>query len=253
MIACSSWRDQAPSRSTTSKVAAIEEWPEPRSQTDVQQFIGLAGYYRRFIRMFSEIAAPLTHLLQKGNVFQWSDEQQKAFDALKVAVSQQPVLALPDPSRSYVVTTDASGFAVGATLSQDQGSGMQPIAFLSKKMLPAERNYPVHEQELLAVVIALRQWRHYLLGSRFRVITDHKSLVYLKTQPHLSQRQTRWLEFLEQFDLAIEYQEGKQNLVADGLSRRRLRKRAARGVQAREHARRARHDAAQGRHSGLAR
>lgn len=202
------------------KVKAIREWPRLQTVAEVQSFLGTVGYYRRFIRMFSQIAAPLSQLLQKGKEFRWDDEQQKAFDALKAAVSQQPVLILPDPSRAYVVTTDASGFAVGATLSQDQGHGLQPIAFLSKKMLPAERNYPVHEQELLAVLIALRQWRHYLLGSRFRVITDHKSLVYLKTQPHLSQRQTRWLEYLEQFDLTIEYQEGKQNLVADGLSRR---------------------------------
>ena len=209
------------------KVKAIREWPRLQTVAEVQSFLGTVGYYRRFIHMFSQIAAPLTHLLQKGNEFRWGDEQQKAFDALKLAVSQHPVLILPDPSRPYVVTTDASGFAVGASLSQDQGNGLQPIAFLSKKMLPAERNYPVHEQELLAVMLALRQWRHYLLGSRFRVITDHKSLVYLKTQPHLSQRQSRWLEYLEQFDLAIEYQEGKQNLVADGLSRRPDHKREA--------------------------
>ena len=132
------------------------------------------------------------------------------------------MLILPDPSLPYVVTTDASGYAVGAWLSQDQGRGLQPIAFLSKKMLPAERNYPVHEQELLAIVLALKEWRHYLSGVSFtiRVVTDHKSLVYLRTQPHLSPRQTRWMELLEQFNFTIEYQEGKNNVVADGLSRR---------------------------------
>ena len=172
--------------------------------------------------MFSEIATPLTQLLQKGAPFAWESAQQQAFDALKTAVSEQPVLILFDPSLPYVVTTDASGYAVGAWLSQDQGRGLQPIAFLSKKMLPAERNYPVHEQELLAIVLALKEWRHYLSGVSFtiRVVTDHKSLVYLRTQPHLSPRQTRWLELLEQFNFTIEYQEGKHNVVADGLSRR---------------------------------
>lgn len=204
------------------KVKAITEWPTLTSVADVQSFLGTVGYYRKFVRMFSEIATPLTQLLQKGAPFVWESAQQQAFDALKKAVSQQPVLILPDPSLPYVVTTDASGYAVGAWLSQDQGRGLQPIAFLSKKMLPAERNYPVHEQELLAIVLALKEWRHYLSGVSFtiRVVTDHKSLVYLRTQPHLSPRQTRWLELLEQFNFTIEYQEGKNNVVADGLSRR---------------------------------
>ena len=204
------------------KVKAITEWPTLTSVADVQSFLGTVGYYRKFVRMFSEIATPLTQLLQKESPFVWGTDQQKAFDALKQAVSEQPVLILPDPSLPYVVTTDASGYAVGAWLSQDQGRGLQPIAFLSKKMLPAERNYPVHEQELLAIVLALKEWRHYLSGVSFtiRVVTDHKSLVYLRTQPHLSPRQTRWMELLEQFNFTIEYQEGKNNVVADGLSRR---------------------------------
>lgn len=204
------------------KVKAITEWPPLTSVADVQSFLGTVGYYRKFVRMFSEIATPLTQLLQKGSPFVWESAQQHAFDALKEAVSQQPVLILPDPSLPYVVTTDASGYAVGAWLSQDQGHGLQPIAFLSKKMLPAERNYPVHEQELLAIVLALKEWRHYLSGVSFtiRVVTDHKSLIYLRTQPHLSPRQTRWMELLDQFNFIIEYQEGKHNIVADGLSRR---------------------------------
>ena len=209
------------------KVKAIVDWPPLQSVADVQTFLGTVGYYRKFVRMFSDLAAPLTQLLQKDQTFTWGEPQQKAFAALKAAVSQQPVLVLPDPALPYDIATDASGFAVGATLSQDQGRGLQPIAFLSQKMNAAQRNYPVHEQELLAVVAALKQWRHYLMGARFRVATDHKSLVYLRTQPHLSPRQTRWLEFLEQFHFAIEYVEGKLNLVADGLSRRPDHKPAA--------------------------
>jgi hypothetical protein len=196
------------------------EWPAPKSVEEVRSFLGTVGYYRRFVRMFSELSHPITSLLQKGVAFSWGAAQQSAFEQLKSAMSQQPVLILPDPSRPYTVTTDASGFAVGATLSQDHGHGLQPIAFLSKKMLPAERNYPVHEQELLAIIVALRSWRHYLHGAPFSIVTDHKSLQYFQSQPHLSARQTRWLDLMAEFDFKIQYVEGKDNVVADGLSRR---------------------------------
>lgn len=202
------------------KVKAMTEWPSPTTVPELQSFLGTVGYYRKFVRMFSEVAAPLTQLLQKGQAFTWAKEQQQAFDALKSAVSRKPVLILPDPRVPYVVTTDASGFAVGGTLQQDQGCGLQPIAFLSQKMSPAETRYPVHEQELLAIIVALKSWRHYLAGAPFHIFTDHHSLTYLQTQPHLSPRQVRWLEFLQQFQFTIGYKEGKQNVVADGLSRR---------------------------------
>lgn len=209
-------------RMMSDKVRAVREWPVPASVEEVRSFLGTVGYYRKFIHMFSDVAAPITELLQKGTKFHWDQSQQQAFEQLKDAISKEPVLTLPDPSRPYVVTTDASGFAVGATLSQDVGRGLQPIAFLSKKMLPAERNYPVHEQELLAIIVALREWRHYLSGARFtiQVRTDHKSLRHFQSQPHLSPRQTRWLDLLAEFDFEIQYQEGKSNVVADGLSRR---------------------------------
>ena len=116
--------------------------------------------------------------------------------------------------------TDASGFAIGAVLQQDQGKGLQPIAFMSKKMLDAETRYPVHEQELLAIINSLSNWRHYLSGRKFIVKTDHKSLQYFKTQPMLSGRQSRWKDMIANFDFDIEYIEGPTNAVADGLSRR---------------------------------
>src|SRR3979411_201942 len=187
---------------------------------DIRSFLGLAGYYRRFVKDFSKIASPLTELLHKSKKFQWTDEQEQAFHTLKVAVSSAPVLIVPDPKLAYTVLTDASGYAIGAALCQDHGNGLQPCAYLSRKMNSHEMNYPVHEQELLAIIHALREWRHYLHGNQFTVVTDHRSLQYLQTQPHLSARQTRWSEFLQQFDFTVLYRSGKENHVADALSRR---------------------------------
>jgi hypothetical protein len=202
------------------KVKAITEWPPLQSVHDVRSFLGLAGYYRRFVTGFSRIAAPLSELTKNDQKWEWTNVQQQAFEQLKQAIASAPVLVTPDESLPYVVVADASGFAVGAALCQDQGKGLQPIAFLSKKMLPAEKNYPVHEQELLAIVVALREWRHYLHGRPFQVISDHHSLQHLHGQPHLSARQVRWSEFLAEFDFKIDYEPGKKNVVADALSRR---------------------------------
>jgi len=202
------------------KVQAIREWPTPRSVRDVRAFLGTAGYYRKFIRDFSAIAAPLSELTKDSVKFEWAAPHEAAFVHLKAAIAQGPVLILPNPSLPFVVHTDASGFAVGAVLQQDQGNGLQPIAFLSKKMADAETRYPVHEQELLAIIQALAAWRHYLHGSKFVVRTDHKSLQFFQTQPMLSGRQARWKDVLANFDFDIEYVEGKANVVADGLSRR---------------------------------
>lgn len=204
------------------KVKAIGEWPTPTKVGDVRAFLGTAGYYRKFIRNFSSIAAPLSDLTKQDAKFEWGPPQAAAFRSLKQSIAQEPLLVLPNPDLPFVVHTDASGFATGAVLSQDHGRGLQPIAFLSKKMLPAETRYPVHEQELLAIIHALSSWRHYLTGTKFTVVikTDHKSLQYFKTQPQLSARQTHWIDTLATFDFTIEYIEGKTNVVADGLSRR---------------------------------
>ena len=172
------------------------------------------------MRNYSGIGAPITELLKKDKEFTWTDKQQQAFETLKMALTTAPVLLLPDPKLPFMIMTDASGVAIGASLNQDQGQGWQPIAFLSKKLQPAETRYPTHEQEQLAIVIALKKWRHYVYGTKIKVRTDHKSLIYLQTQPHLSNRQTRWSEFLAEFDLEIEYKPGKDNVVADALSRR---------------------------------
>jgi hypothetical protein len=202
------------------KVRAIAEWPTPQCVFDIRSFLGAAGYYRKFIRDFSALAAPLTELTKDRAAWSWGEEQQRAFEQIKQAIQSAPVLTLPDDRFPFVVQTDASGFALGAVLQQDQGDGLRPIAFLSKKMNEAQQRYPVHEQELLAIVHALQTWRHYLYGKPIRVLTDHRSLQYFQTQPQLSARQARWKDLFANFNLTIEYVEGKHNAVADALSRR---------------------------------
>ena len=202
------------------KVKAVQDWPTPSKVEHIRSFLGTAGYYRRFIKDFSKIAAPLSDLTKENVKFEWTSKQEEAFRKLKQAIATAPVLALPDPNLPFVVHTDASGFALGAVLQQDQGKGLQPIAYLSKKMLDAETRYPVRDQELLAIIHALKSWRQYLYGKKFTIKTDHHSLKYLETQPHLSNREARWKDLLAQYDYVIEYVEGKENVVADGLSRR---------------------------------
>ncbi|KAL1914164.1 uncharacterized protein VTP21DRAFT_10268 [Calcarisporiella thermophila] len=204
------------------KVRAIREWTRPTSVHELRQFLGLASYYRRFIAGFAKIAAPLTNLLKGNNRdISWGPKEEIAFYTLKDALCSTPVLSPPDPSLPYEVATDASDYAVGAVLTQDQGRGMQPIAFESRKLTPAEQNYPTHERELLAIVHALKVWRCYLEGQHFVVRTDHRSLKHLQRQKKLSRRMARWMEELQEYDFTIEYRPGSMMTVADALSRRR--------------------------------
>jgi transposase InsO family protein len=202
-------------------VRAIKEWPRPQKQRDVQQFIGLAQFYQQYIRNFADIALPLTALLGEGRQFVWNDSTESSFLALKAAISSAPVLRIFDPDLPSTVETDASGFAVGAVLFQtDDNGSSRPVAFTSRKMNSAERNYPVHEQELLGVVHALRTWRYYLDGSHFVVYTDHDTLRHFPTQPKLTRRQARWMELLQEYDFDFKFKRGADNIVPDALSRR---------------------------------
>ncbi|CAI5472253.1 unnamed protein product [Closterium sp. Yama58-4] len=201
------------------KMDAIAQWKPPTNIPELQSFLGFVNYVRRFVPNMAGITKPLTDLLHHDNDFWWGEREQSAFDALKNILKSPPVLRLADPSRPFEVVTDASDFAVGAVLLQDFGQGLQPIAYESRKMQPPERNYPVHDKEMLAIVHAFRVWRCYLTGADVTIRTDHKSLQYMRTQPTLNPRQIRWLDFLESnFRYTITYKKGANN-IADALTR----------------------------------
>ena len=205
------------------KVKAVSEWPQPKTRKEVKGFLGLTGYYRKFINKYSEVALPLTELTRNDVKYVWGDAQQRAFDELKSRLLTAPVLAHPDPSRQFILNTDASGFAIAAVLSQQQQDGsMRPVAYYSKKMNSAQKNYGVTDKELLAIVEAVRHWRCYLEGNPFptKVLTDHQGLKWLNSKAELSGRQARWVESLSDLEYEVSYIPGPQNAVADALSRR---------------------------------
>jgi ribonuclease HI len=198
------------------KVKDVLDWVVPQMVKEVRSFLGLAGYYRRFIENFSKIAKPLTSLLEKDVGFSWTDERQKAFEELKKRLTMAPVLTLPDQSKRFTVYCDASRDGLGCVLMQEG----RVIAYASRQLRRHELNYPTHDLELAAVVHALKIWRHYLFGQRCDIYTDHKSLKYIFTQSELNMQQRRWLELVKDYDLEIHYHPGKANVVADALSRK---------------------------------
>ena len=206
-------------RASPGKVKAVIEWPRPKSVHDVRSFLGLASYYRRFVRGFSEIARPLTELTRAGAEWKWSTSQHTAFNRLKLALTTAPVLMLPDLEKQFVVTTDASDAAVGAILEQDFGNGLQPIAFASRKLNNAEMRYSAYERELLGIVWAIAQWKHYFRGLHSVVIqTDHAPLRHLPNQASVNARVWKWINIMQGYDLEIRHIPGKRN-PADTLSR----------------------------------
>jgi hypothetical protein len=202
------------------KIRAIESWPAPANVEELRSFLGLASYYRRFIAGHAQITVPLTRLLKKDVPFTWGADEQTAFERLKKALITAPVLRSPDPDLPYVVTTDASDFAVGAVLSQDDGAGDRPVAFTSSTLSETRRRYAAYDKEMFAILEALRVWRPYLAGKPFTIVTDHAPLQYLQTQATLSPRQARWLDRLTEYQFTIVYKPGRLNTVADALSRR---------------------------------
>ena len=203
------------------KVQAILDWPAPSNVAELRSFLGMAGFYRHFLRRFAQESAVLTDLLRKDQPWTWTERQQAAFDNLKHKLTTAPVLAYPDPAKPFTVTSDASSRAIGAVLTQDHGRGQQPIAFFSRKLNPTELNFAAYELELLALIEALKHWRHYLRGaSRNQAFTDHRALKFFAAQKTLNPRQARWMGILQEYNVYIDYLPGKTNLVADALSRR---------------------------------
>ena len=201
------------------KVKAIIEWPRPKSVHDVRSFLGLASYYRRFVRGFSEMARPLTQMTRAGVEWEWSEAQHQAFNRLKLALTTAPVLKLPDFEKQFIVTTDASDAAVGAILEQDFGNGLQPVAFASRKLNDAEMRYSAYERELLGIVWALAQWKHYCRGPHAVIIqTDHAPLRHLPNQSSVNSRIWKWINIMQGYNLEIRHIPGKRN-PADTLSR----------------------------------
>ena len=205
------------------KVKAVADWPIPITRKKLQQFLGFANFYRRFIRNYSSVAAPLTALTSPRLTFQWSSAADKAFNDLKSRFSSAPILVFPDPVRQFTVEVDASDSGVGAVLSQRSAGDqkMHPCAFFSRKLSPAEQHYDIGNRELLAVKMALEEWRHWLEGAEqpFVVWTDHKNLEYIRSAKRLNPRQARWALFFNRFDFSLSYRPGSKNIKPDALSR----------------------------------
>lgn len=202
------------------KVDAITNFPTPRTVRQVRSFLGMCGWYQRYIAGFAAIAAPITDLLKKQARFTWTSEAQKAFDILKSRLTSAPVLSHPDFTRPFVIQCDASNSGVGGVLYQlDEQGEEHPIAYMSQKLNGAQRNYSVTEQECLAAVLSLKKFRGYVEGMPFKVVTDHASLKWLMSQKDLTGRLARWSLKLQAYDFSIEHRKGSANIVPDALSR----------------------------------
>ena len=204
---------------TEHKIEAVRGWKRPTNHTEVESFLGFVNYHRDFIPGFAGISAPLYGLTGKNSSFHWGEEQQMAFDTLKEHLITAPVLAFPNVEDVFILDTDASDAAIGAELSQVQNGLDRVIAYSSYILTPAQRKYCTTKKELLAVVVFTRHFRHYLLGRRFILRTDHNSLVWLTRFKYIEGQLARWLEELSQFDMQIQHRPGKLHRNADGLSR----------------------------------
>lgn len=201
------------------KITAVERFPTPRNVKTIRQFLGLAGYYRRFIPNFSKVSKPLTDLLKKEKEFKWEVKQKSAFDQLKGALCSEPILQYPDFTQTFNLTTDASGYAIGGVLSQGPIGKDLPIGYASRLLNGAEQRYSTIEKECLAIIYCVSHFRPYLYGRKFLIITDHKPLVWLHSIKDPSSRLWKWRLKLSEYNYEIEYKAGSANANADALSR----------------------------------
>jgi hypothetical protein len=198
------------------KIKTIMEWPVPKDAADIRSFMGITGYYRRFIEEISKIAYPITSLQKKGTKFNWSQKCQDSFNKLKELLTSAPILKVADLDKDFIVCVDASKEGLGGVVTQEG----HVICYESQKLKEHERNYVTHDLELAAVIHALKMWRHYIMGKKFLLLTDNSGVKYMFNQPDLNARQARWLAFLSEFDFEVRHIKGKENKVADALRRR---------------------------------
>ena len=204
------------------KLKAILEWPTPKNCKEIEMFRGLAGYYRQYIEHFSDQMEDLNERLRL-NEFQWTEKEEKAFQKIKESYRKEPILILHDPEKQTWLYADTSDYAMGAEISQlDKNGKRRPVLFYSRKLLPAEMNYTTHDKEMLAIVHTMKKFQHYLRGTKYPVIvkSDHRNLRTFMTTKDLNARQARWAEELSSYNFIIEHIKGKENKVADALSRR---------------------------------
>lgn len=201
------------------KLAAVRNFPTPKNLKNIRQFLGLAGYYRRFIADFSRTASPLSNMLKKGAAFKWTRDAQHAFETLRESLCKEPILQYPDFEREFILTTDASDFAIGGVLSQGDVGQDLPIGYASRVLNPAEKNYSTIEKELLAIVYCANHFRPYLYGRTFVLVTDHQPLTWLHRVKDPTSRLVRWRLKLEEYNYRIIYKKGISNSNADALSR----------------------------------
>lgn len=199
----------------SSKVADMMDWPIPQNIKSLRGFLGLSGYYRKFVKGYGTIAQPLTELLKKDN-FHWNEEATRAFNELKQAMTSTPVLKLPEYTKEFTVETDASNTGIGAVLTQDG----HPLAYFSKALGVRGQAMSTYEKELMAVVTAVKKWTPYLMDKHFFIKTDHYALKFLTEQKVSNLLQQKWISKLLGYNYTIVYRKGSENVVADALSRR---------------------------------
>ncbi|MES9884745.1 MAG: reverse transcriptase domain-containing protein [Sedimenticola sp.] len=201
------------------KVEVVKNWPTPKNVHDVRSFLGLCSYYRRFVKNFADIARPLHQLTEKATTFVWTDACSEAFDTLREALITAPVLSYPSTRSNFILDTDASGVGVGAVLSQSDGGIERVVAYYSRALGKAERNYCITRKELLAVVESVKHFHHYIYGVTTVVRTDHGALTWLLNFKNIEGQMARWMETLGTYDLKIQHRPGRKHMNADSLSR----------------------------------
>jgi len=205
------------------KVKGVLEWPTLKCIKNMQKFLGLANYYHRFIEGFAAVARPLHNMVKKDKRWNWTERQEKAFKELKEQFTKEPVLAAPDIDKKMRMEVDASDYVTGGVLLMKCKDGLwRPVAFLSKSLNETERNYEIHDQEMLAIIRGLEVWKHLIEGAQFKfeIWTDHKNLEYFIKAQKLNHRQARWALYLSRFDFTLKYVAGTKMGKVDGLSRR---------------------------------